>query len=248
MIKKSVFIGPIILLVLWQIISLLHLIDPFFLPGPIDTLKELFSLIVSGAILNDLFATSGRVVIAIIIAIFIGLPLGLLLGSSRKIYEQFEFVIDLFRSIPATAMFPLFLLIFGIEDKSKIAVAAFAGTLIILFNTAYGVMHSKKIRIFAAKLMGASKTQIFKHILFWESLPQTFIGMRTAISLSLVVIVVTEMFVGTSAGLGKMIIDFQYIYNIKGMYAVIILTGLVGYFLNAIFIYLEKRIIHWGGK
>jgi ABC-type nitrate/sulfonate/bicarbonate transport system permease component len=248
MIKKRVFIGPLLLMAAWWIVSAFKLVDAFFLPGPIATFLELGKMIISGTILPDLFATLTRVAIAFIISLIIGLPLGLLLGVSRKTYERFEFVIDFFRSIPATAMFPLFLLVFGIDDKSKIAVAAFTSTLLILFNTAHGVMHSKKSRIFAAKLMGATKFQIFKHILFWESLPQIFIGLRTAVSVSLTVIIVTEMFIGTLVGLGHSIIEFQYIYNIKGLYAVILLTGVIGYLLNTIFTFAENKFVHWTGK
>ena len=142
----------------------------------------------------------------------------------------------------------LFLLIFGIGDNSKIAVAAFASTLIIIFNTAYGVMNSKKSRELAVRLMGATRLQRFRLISFWESLPQTFIGLRTALSLTLIIIIVTEMFIGTYSGLGRRIIDFQYVYNIKGIYAVILLTGIIGYLVNAIFIFLEKKVIHWHGN
>ena len=79
-------------------------------------------------------------------------------------------------------------------------------------------------------------------------LPQTFIGLRTALSLSLIVIVVTEMFIGTNIGLGRRIIDAQYVYNIKEMYAAIFITGLLGYLLNALVLLLERRLIHWAGK
>jgi len=246
--KKSVLIGPAIVILIWFLISNLNIVDKFFLPDPISTFKELFSLIFNGTILPDMVLTLERTISAFIIALIIGLPLGLILGSSRKLYESFEFVIDFFRSIPATAMFPLFLLIFGIEDKSKIGVAAFASVLIILFNTAYGVIHAKKSRALAAKLMGASKIQIFRFIYFWESLPQTFIGLRSALSMSLIIIVVTEMFIGTYAGLGRKIIDFQITYNITSLYAVILLTGILGYLINFIFIYTEKKLIHWSGK
>ena len=120
--------------------------------------------------------------------------------------------------------------------------------LIIIFNTAHGVMNVKNSRVLAAKIMGATKSQIFKWILFWESLPQTFIGLRSAISLSLVVIIVTEMFIGTTSGLGRRIIDSQITYEIPTMYAVILLTGIIGYLLNLVFLLIEKRLIHWMGK
>ena len=202
----------------------------------------------SGAILGDLISTLQRVILAFIMALVIGLPLGLLLGSKEKIYRSVEFIIDFFRSTPATALFPLFLLVFGITDKSKIAVAAFASMLIIIFNTAYGVMHAKKSRVLAAQIMGATKAQIFRWILFWESLPQTFIGLRSAISLSLVLIVVTEMFIGTTSGLGRKIIDSQITYEIPTMYATILLAGIIGYLLNLLFLEVEKRFLHWSGK
>jgi NitT/TauT family transport system permease protein len=67
------------------------------------------------------------------------------------------------------------------------------------------------------------------------------------VSLSLIVIIVTEMFIGTTIGLGKLIIGFQYNYNIPGVYAVILLTGIIGYLINAIFVIAEKRFVHWTG-
>ena len=246
--KKHTFIGPILLILIWAVVAKLQLVDRFFLPDPFTTIGKLFQLLASGAIIGDLIATLDRVVIAFIIAIVIGLPLGLLLGRSEKIYRGVEFIIDFFRSTPASALFPLFLLVFGITDISKIAVAAFASMLIIIFNTAYGVMHAKKSRILAAQIMGATKTQIFRWILFWESLPQTFIGLRSAVSLSLVVIVVTEMFICTPSGLGRKIIDGKGARRVVSRIATILLAGIVGYLLNLLFLVLEKRFLHWSAK
>lgn len=246
--RKFTLIGPILLILIWAVAAQLELIDKFFLPNPFTTINKLFELLLSGVILGDLFSTFERVTLAFIIALVVGLPLGLILGRVEKIYRSVEFIIDFFRSTPATALFPLFLLVFGVTDNSKIAVAAFASVLIIIFNTAYGVMHAKKSRVLAAQIMGATKAQIFRWILFWESLPQTFIGLRSAISLSLVLVVVTEMFIGTNVGLGKKIIDSQITYEISTMYAAILLAGIVGYLLNLFFIMLEKRFLHWSGK
>jgi len=242
---KTIIIGPLVLIVLWYIVSQLKLIDPFFLPGPKETLLELIDLFAKNIITKDIIATLWRTVQSFLIAMILGIPLGLFLGKAEKIYRSLEFIIDFFRSLPATALFPLFFLIFGITDKSKIAVTAFACFLIILFHTAYGVMHSKKSRSLAAKIMGASKYQIFKWIVFWESLPQIFVGLRNSVSLALVIIVVTEMFIGTDVGLGRRIIDSQLIYEINTMYAAIFVTGVLGYLLNYLLLFFEKRFVHW---
>ncbi len=246
--NKYVLVGPILLLLLWQSACSLHLIDAFFLPSPLTTLRALWAILTSSIGLLDVWATLQRVLIAFAIAVCIGIPIGLMLGTSEKIYRSVEFIIDFFRSTPSTALFPLFLIVFGITDSSKIAVAAFASALIIIFNTAYGVIHGKKSRILAAKIMGASRFQVFTSIVFWESLPQTFIGVRNAVSLSLVVIVVTEMFIGTNQGLGHRIIDAQIKYDIADMYASILLTGIIGYGFNVLFLFAERRFLRWTNK
>ena len=243
--RKIFLLGPLMVIALWFVISQLELINPILLPGPLETLGELFRLTASGLILDDLFATLSRTLGAFAIALVIGLPAGLALGKSERAYRSIEFIVDFFRSTPATAIFPLFLLLFGIGDYSKIAAAAFGAVLIIIFNTAYGVINSKKSRILAAKLMGATRWQMFKWIVSWESLPQTFVGLRNSISLTLVVIIVTEMFIGTTVGLGRMIIDSQLVYNIEAMYAAIIISGVLGYLLNYILLKSEKRLVHW---
>jgi len=79
-------------------------------------------------------------------------------------------------------------------------------------------------------------------------LPQTVIGLRSAVSFSLVIIIVTEMFIGTDSGLGRKIIDSQITYEIPTMYATILLTGIIGYLFNLLFSVAEKRFLHWSGK
>ncbi len=246
--KKNFLIGIILLFAIWWVVATVHVLDALFLPGPVEVIIDLAQMLAAGTLNADIYATLLRLGLAFGLAIIIGIPLGILLGASTKIYESVEFIIDFFRSLPATAIFPLFLLVFGIDDSSKIAVAAFGAALVIIFNTAHGVMNTKPSRIIAAKLMGAKKLQIFKSIVFWESLPQTFIGIRTSISLALIIIIVTEMFIGTYAGLGRRIIDFQYIYNVKGMFGIILLTGIIGYALNLILAKIEDKVVHWKGK
>jgi NitT/TauT family transport system permease protein len=109
-------------------------------------------------------------------------------------------------------------------------------------------MNAKKSRILAAKVMGANRFNIFKDVLFWESLPQSFIGLRSGISIALVIVIVAEMFIGTEQGLGKRIIDAQQVLNVKDMYASILITGILGYALNVLFLLIEKRFVHWSGK
>ena len=185
---------------------------------------------------------------AIAVAAVIAIPLGIVLGSSERLYRSVEFVIDFFRSTPASAMFPLFLVIFGVGDRTKIFVAAFGAALVILFNVAYGVMNARKTRILAAKVMGASRWRVMRDVILLESLPQTFIGLRNGVSLALVIVVVAEMFIGSTDGLGHRVFEAQQLFEMPDMYAAIFSAGALGYGLNLLFLLIEKRFVHWTGK
>jgi sulfonate transport system permease protein len=241
-------IGPLLLFLLWQTAVSAKWLNPVLLPSPGETLGYLFSALVDGSMNRDIGDTLYRTLMAFIVAAVLGVPLGVMLGSSERLYRSVEFLVDFFRSTPSSALIPLFMLIFGITDTNKIAIAAFAAVLVILFNSAYGVMNAKKTRIMAAQVMGVSRWHVFKDIMLMESLPQTFVGLRTGVSMALVIVIVAEMFIGSETGLGHRIIDAQQLFNIKDMYASILITGAFGYLLNLGFLLIEKRCVHWSGK
>ena len=132
----------------------------------------------------------------------------------------------------ALASFIIGLILFGSGESTKIAVAAFGAALAILFATAYGVMNARKQRQLAARVMGASRLQVLSDVTIWERLPQTFVGMRSGVSLALVIVIVAEMFIGSDNGLGHRIIDAQQVLNVKSMYAAILAAGALGYLVK----------------
>jgi NitT/TauT family transport system permease protein len=240
--------GPLVLLLLWQLAVSAHWVNPVLLPSPGDTIAALWSSLIDGTLWPDLAATVLRTFYAFAIAAVVGVPLGVALGSSPAIYRSVEFLVDFFRSTPSSALIPLFMLLFGLSDLNKVAISAFAAVLLILFNSAYGVMNARKTRVLAVKVMGVSRWHVFKDVLLLESLPQTFVGLRTGVSMALVIVIVAEMFIGSNTGLGQRIINAQQVLDIKGMYAAILLTGMLGYLLNLLFSLIERRFVHWGGK
>ena len=242
------FAGPVLLFIAWDLVVRLGFIKPILLPTPWATLGALFTGLAGGPLLLDFAVTVLRTLEAFVIAAVIGVPLGVLLGSNEKAYRSVEFLIDFFRSTPSSALIPLFLLIFGVSDINKVAIAAFGALLIVLFNSAYGVINARKQRVMAAKVMGASRWQIFKDVLIWESLQPTFVGLRSAVSMALVIVIVAEMFIGSDSGLGHRIIDAQQVLNVKSMYAAILAAGALGYALNVLFLVAERKIVHWSGR
>ena len=246
--KLLPFVGPIALFIVWDLVVRFGLIKAILLPTPWATIQALVTALAGGPLLMDFAVTVMRTLEAFAIAAIIGVPLGVLLGSNEKAYRSVEFLIDFFRSTPSSALIPLFLLIFGVSDVNKVAIAAFGALLIVLFNSAYGVINARKQRVMAAKVMGASRWQIFKDVLIWESLQPTFVGLRSAVSMALVIVIVAEMFIGSDTGLGHRIIDAQQVLNVKSMYAAILAAGALGYALNILFLIAERKIVHWSGR
>jgi NitT/TauT family transport system permease protein len=241
-------VGPVVLVLIWDMVVRFGLIKAILLPPPADTIVALVSGMLGGPLLFDFWVTLYRTLVAFGIAVILGMPLGIALGSNERAYRSVEFVIDFFRSTPASALIPLFLLIFGTSDINKIAIACFGAWLLVVFNCAYGVINARKQRIAAAKVMGASRWQIFKDVLIWESLQASFVGLRSAVSMALVIVVVAEMFIGSESGLGHKIINAQQVMNTKMMYAAIMSAGILGYALNVAFLAIERKIVHWSGR
>jgi ABC-type nitrate/sulfonate/bicarbonate transport system permease component len=246
--KALPFVGPVVLFIIWDLVVRLGFIKPILLPPPIDALGALIGGLAGGPLMMDFLVTVWRTVQAFLIAAMLGVPLGVLLGSNEKAYRSVEFLIDFFRSTPSSALIPLFLMIFGVSDINKVAIAAFGALLIVVFNSAYGVINARKQRVMAAKVMGATRWQVFKDVLVWESLQPSFVGLRSGVSMALVIVIVAEMFIGADSGLGNRIINSQQVMNVKDMYASILAAGALGYALNVLFLLIERKIVHWSGR
>ena len=164
-------LGPLLLLALWQLMISAQWVKPVLLPPPGATLAHLGEVVASGAIWPDVWATVYRTLASFAIAVAIGVPLGVVLGASEGAYRSVEFLIDFFRSTPSSALIPLFLLIFGITDINKIAIASFGAMLIVLFNSAYGVMNAKKTRVMSfapASYSTPSRSEAQRRLASWS--------------------------------------------------------------------------------
>ncbi len=239
------FAVPAGIFALAVIIYYLGIFNKLLFPNPAIILKEFVLLLTNKEIVSEFGLTFSRVLATVLISALIGIPAGLVLGYNKSLYRSFEFVIDFCRSIPPIALFPLFMLFLGIGDSSKIAYGVWVASLVILVNTSYGVFHLNKAYLKIAQVYNATKLYLFSHIIFPAALPNIFAGLRIGASLSLMAIIVTEMFIGSSNGLGHAILDAQLNYKIPQMYAIILMTGLMGYLINQVLMLIEKRTIHW---
>lgn len=239
-------IVPLFVLLLWWIGTEFNLVSPLFLPS-LDDLYRSFAESIKTNLGSNIIATLQRMLIGLTIATLLGIPVGLLLGSYKRLYRSLEFTIDFCRSIPVTALFPLFLLIFGIGNNSQVAMIACGAIVYIVINTIHGVHSLRPVRLAAGRIMGLKNSGLFLQIILPAALPSIVTGFRLALSYSLVLAIVTEMFFGSNGGLGYLIVNAQYIYDTPTMYVGIIVAGLIGFLLNKLTAVLDHRLIHWQG-
>jgi NitT/TauT family transport system permease protein len=140
------------------------------------------------------------------------------------------------------------MLIMGVGDAPKIAVVVMGCFFVCVINSAYGVLHCSPARLFVAEVMGASKTFTFFRVRLPEAMPSISSGIRVSISYAVVLVVVSEMFVGTDVGLGRLIYDSHSSFKTAQMYATIAVAGAIGYLANQLYAMVEKRVFHWSGK
>ena len=187
---------------------------------PSEILREIPKFFLPDDLGYDLLGTLRRTFIAFSLSLPIGIILGVVTIKSRWINRELYFFIDFIRSIPATALIPLFLVLFGTGDISKIAVGVLSGGLVVTVSVIVGYQSLSENR----------------------KIISIFIGARTAASLCLILVVVGEMFIGSVDGLGKIIMDRRYSDDVPTLYAAIVMTGLVGYTINMIFVFIESKI------
>ena len=237
-------LGPFIFILLWWIVGEAKHINPLYLSSRPDVLHASNALLSTNSLL-DIWATFYRTVLGFCLATLLGIPLGMLLGSYKPLYEALEMVVDFFRSLPSPAILPLCLLIFGLGDSSKIALTTFVAFWIILINTIHGVWNVPVAHVHVGRVFKATKYQILKYITFYDALPTIFIGLRTALSLSLIIVIVAEMSIGSKNGLGQKILDSYNTYRIPHLYLFICLVGMMGFSLNKLFLFMETLLMPW---
>jgi ABC-type nitrate/sulfonate/bicarbonate transport system permease component len=178
------------------------------------------------------------------IAAAIGIALGLLVGAFPAARRTLGPFLECLRAVPAIAIVPAAILILGFGDASRIAVIAFGLCFPILVNTAEGVRGIPLEVRDTASMLHVGRVERAARIYLPAALPSIMAGLRIAVSLGLVLVIVSE-FVGEQNGIGYYLIIKQSEFDYPALYAGILFLGLLGYVLNRLFLLVERRVLAW---
>ncbi|WP_190227647.1 ABC transporter permease [Streptomyces umbrinus] len=177
-------------------------------------------------------------------AAVVGVALGTVIGSYRRVRAVCEPVLEFLRAVPPPVLVPVIMLFAGIGDTMKIAVIASGCAWPILLNTVEGVRAVDSVMSETARSYGITGVARLRHVVLRSASPQIFAGLRQALSIGIILMVISEMFAATN-GLGFTIVQFQRGFAIPDMWTGILLLGLLGFVLSVVFRLVERRVLGW---
>lgn len=228
----------------WEAAPRADLVDRVFLPPFTEVVRTFVLLVGNGQLWEHLSASLARAVVGFAIAATATIPLGVAIAWYRPVAEFLNPILELFRNTAALALLPVFILILGIGETSKVALVIYASAFPILLNTITGVRTVDPLLIKSARSLGLPPLRLFQKVVLPAAVPAIFTGLRMAAASSILVLIAAEM-VGAKAGLGYLITAAQLNFQIPDMYAGIVAIALVGLGFNAILVYIERRLSRW---
>lgn len=238
-------VGITLVLFAWWSATATGLLDPKFLTPPQTVLGKLADgLAAGGDLRQQVWPSLRRGLSGFLIGTGLGVVLGVLVGSVRMLEKAFDPVLLFFRSLSILALFPVFLLFFGLGEQSKVAIVTWAAFWPVFISTVNAVKGVEKILLNAARTLGAGRVYIFTRVVLPASVPNIFPGVRLAASYAFTALVAAE-YLGATEGIGIYIRSSQESYQIPAMYSGIVVLGIIGVTLNLLLAGAERRLTAW---
>lgn len=237
-------IGVVVLLLVWEIIARLKVIDLMFTSSPVKIWQAGIQYVLSESFGNDFVASGTELVLGFGLSIVIGIPLGILMGWYPKFNYLLDPVINFLYASPRIALVPLFIIWFGIDMGSKVAIIFLSSVFPIVINTLMGVKTIDPVLLNVARSYNAKDRQIFKTIILPSSVPAIISGIRLGLGHALIGVVVGEMTAATQ-GVGHMMFTAGQTFQTDLVFVGLIIVAGLGVVLTGLVQILEKHFDKW---
>ncbi|TCO62761.1 ABC transporter permease [Actinocrispum wychmicini] len=241
-------LGPVVVLVaLWQLATV-NSASPFF-PPPVDIAERAWQLWFSTPFLTenfwaDVVPSMLRALAGWFAGAVVGVGIGLAAGQWSRAAGYLDPPVNFLRSLPKPAIVPVFLIVFGASDVMRVGLIAFGCVWPVLLNTMQGVRSVDPTYREAARAFHLPVRTQFLRVIVPAAMPKIVAGMRVTLSLSLILMVLSEWLLAEH-GLGYFLITSQRTFLVLDMWAAVVMLGVTGYLLNVLFLAVEKRVLAW---
>jgi ABC-type nitrate/sulfonate/bicarbonate transport system permease component len=243
----------VVAIALWEVAAR-RVADVFF-PPPSAIVRRMYDLWFSGP-LRHLFLTDDalgnvlpslvRMAIGLGAALVLGVTLGLALGRSPRLSGYVDPLLQFARVIPPPTLVPVFVVLLHLGPTMQVTSIVAGAVWPILLNTAEGARSVEPAQLDTARVFRLSALDRVAFIIVPSTLPKLFAGLRLALSLSLILMVFSELLPGTANGIGFELTDAQSRSDLPTVWAAIALLGILGYVLNSLLLVVERRVVHYG--
>jgi ABC-type nitrate/sulfonate/bicarbonate transport system permease component len=227
-----------------ELLTRAELVPSRHFPPPSEIFGTLAGELDDPKLWNDIAGTLEGWAIGLALAIAVAVPLGIAIGSSALIYRALRVPIEFLRPIPSVALIPLVVLTLGTELESKILLVFFAAVWPLLIQTVYGMQDVDPVALDTAKAFRVSRARRLAGVTLPGAIPYIATGLRISSSVALILAVTAELVIGIE-GLGSAIGLAGTGGAVELTYALIVVTGVLGWILNGVFARVERRVLHW---
>lgn len=228
----------------WEWYVAAYKVSTLILPPPSHIVAALYTGLASGIYVKALLVTLQAIVLGFLLSASIAFVLGTLISQIRLIEATIYPYVVALQTLPKIAIAPLILVWVGLGIESKIIIAALVSFFPMLVNTIVGLKSASADKLELMQALTASRTKTFFLVKLPEALPYMFAGLQIGIVLAVLGAIVGE-FVGAKAGLGYLIIQMNYTMDVAGMFAILVILGVMGVVLNVLITVLRRRVIFW---
>jgi sulfonate transport system permease protein len=238
------WIIPILLLVTWQVSSSIGILSNRILPNPVDIFTAAVDLLKSGQLVSDVWTSSKRALVGFLIGGGIGFVLGLVNGISKISESLLDSSIQMIRNIPHLALLPIVILWFGIGEEAKLFLVALGTFFPIYLNTYHGIRSVDPSLIEMAHVYELKGFSLFWHVILPAALPSILVGVRFALGITWVTLIVAET-IAADSGIGYMAMNAREFMQLDVVILSILLYALLGKLSDVAAKLAEKQFLKW---
>jgi ABC-type nitrate/sulfonate/bicarbonate transport system permease component len=238
------FLSPIALLLLWEVLARLGILDTRFFPAPSQILSTLLTMMKSGELQDDTLISMTRLAVGFLVGGIPALIIGVVMGLNSTLRAMIDPLIAATYPIPKSSILPLALLVLGLGEASKIFMVAIGVFYPIAMNAMAGVREINKVYLDVGHNFKASRWDVFRTIALPGAMPMIMTGIKLGVGMGLVLIAIAEM-VGAKSGLGYLIWNAWETFAVDQMYVGLFVIALIGFALTLILTELEKVFVPW---
>jgi sulfonate transport system permease protein len=232
------------ILVLWSVADMADWISADTFPGPGAVWHAAVDLAASGKLTDALQVSLTRVVAGGLIGVALGVLLGLLSGFSHLAESVLDTPLQALRAVPFTALVPIFILWLGIGEAPKIAIVTFAVFFPVYINTYAGIRSVDAKYAEVAQVYGLSRLAVARRVLLPGALPGILVGIRYALALSWISVIVAEQ-LNASSGIGFLLVNARQFLQVDVMFVCLVLYALLGVVTDLAYRLVERRLLVW---